>query len=363
MIAMARPASLLFAVFLCCASVRAQEAAVPPAVEAAPTIDLPLPWKTRGVLRYAMEQLETKQSAKDREKTLATSITELRTQRAGKAGYEIHWVSSDVTHKTLEGDAALGALLEPAMKKMEGTPMVVVLKEDGTYEAVRNIEQIASRLREVLAPVARAALDAGAKASPAGELTEAQRKAASEQAQVFLDNYIDGITSPKVLDAMISRQARNIAFFNGGGLEDGASYALDTELENPTGGPNFPSKLTFGLWVSEEDEEDVYIEWKSSIDPEKGAGALIETAKRLFGADLPLDPKELSGKVAIEDAGFMLVHRPTGKVELYEDERTVTFGDVVNYERNRMRLLEPEDGHGHDWKQAPPTAAGPASGV
>lgn len=345
-----RFASLLILLPLCCAGVAAQDKQEGEAA-AAPTIDLPLPWKAGGVLRYAVEQVESKQSAKEREKSIATAITELRTMRADKDGYEVHWVSSDTTHKTLEGDATMDALMLPAMKKMEAEPMMVVLAADGTYQRVRNIEQLSARLREVVAPVLEEGLAAGMKAAAVTEMTEAQRKEAATQARAAMATYLDNITSPKVLEAMAGKQARNIAFFNGGGLEDGASYELETELENPTGGPNFPAKLTFGLWVSEDDPEDVFIEWTSTIDPVKGADALIETVKRLFGDSVKLDPEELPGKVAIEDTGLILVHRPTGMVEMYEDVRTTTFGDTKNYERNRMRLLDA--GHGHEWKDAP----------
>ncbi len=207
-----------------------------------------------------------------------------------------------------------------------------------------------ARLREAVAPVLEEGLAAGMKAAAVTDMTEAQRKEAATQARAAMATYLDNITSHKVLEAMASKQARNIAFFNGGGLEDGASYEMETELENPTGGPNFPAKLTFGLWVSEDDPEDVFIEWTSTIDPVKGAAALVDTVKRLFGDDMKLDPKELPDKVAIVDTGLMLVHRPTGMVEMYQDERTTTFGDDTSRERHRMALLDA--GHGHEWSDA-----------
>lgn len=342
---------LLMLFFFGCADAWAQDSLATKTVPAAPTIDLPLPWKEGGVLRYQMEQLQSKQSAKARQKSIATSTTELRTQRADKSGYEVHWVSRDSTHETLEGDASLDAILKPALKKMEAEPLMVVLSADGTYERVRNIDHLSARMREVMAPVMVEALGAGLKAS-GSELSDAHAKEAKEKAQAMLDTYLDNITSPKVLESMATKQARNIAFFNAGGLEDGASYELETELENPTGGPNFPAKLTYGLSVSKDDPEDVFIEWTSTIDPVKGASALVETVKRLFGEDLKaLEMKDLPDKIAIKDTGLMLVHRPTGMVEMYEDERTTTFGDASNYERNRLRLLDA--GHGHEWKDDP----------
>lgn len=346
MTTMRRIAPLLF-ISLCCTGALAQDKPDAKPSESAPTIYLPLPWKAGEVLRYAFENAETKQSAAKREKTRLTSITELRTQRADKDGYEVHWTSHDTVHKTLEGDAAMDAALQPAMRKMESVPMIVLLDAEGAYLSVRNIDEMSARMREAMAPVMREALAAGTKAAPQGQAPAAEQQKA--QVEAMLKGFLDNITSPKVLEAMATRQARNMAFFNAGGLEDGASYELETELENPTGGPNFPAKLTFGLWVSEDDPEDVFIEWTSTIDPVKGASAIADTVKRLFGEKLKLSPKDLPQQVAIEDTGLMLVHRPTGMVEMYEDERTTTFGETRNHERNRMRLLDA--GHGHEWKE------------
>ena len=223
--------------------------------------------------------------------------------------------------------------------------MVVVLDADGAYRSIRNIDQLSARMRVAMAPVAKASLEAGLQAAPPPQAGSAEERRA--QAEAVLKTYLDNITSPKLLEATATRQVRNIAFFNAGGLEDDAWYTLETELPNPTGGANFPAKLEYGLWVSEDDPEDVYIRWTSTIDPVKGAAALADTVRRLFGEGLPLAPEDLPKQVAIEDAGLILVHRPTGMVEMYEDERTTTFGETKNYERTRMRLLDA--GHGHEW--------------
>jgi len=341
---MRRIASLLF-LCLCGTHALAQAPAAATPADAAPVIHLPLPWKVGQVLRYAYENTDAKQSPGKREKTRLTSITELRTQRADKDGFDVDWASHDTAYKTLEGNTALDALMAPAMAQMEQIPMVVVLDADGAYRSIRNIDQLSARMRVAMAPVAKASLEAGLQAAPPPQAGSAEERRA--QAEAVLKTYLDNITSPKLLEATATRQVRNIAFFNAGGLEDDAWYTLETELPNPTGGANFPAKLEYGLWVSEDDPEDVYIRWTSTIDPVKGAAALADTVRRLFGEGLPLAPEDLPKQVAIEDAGLILVHRPTGMVEMYEDERTTTFGETKNYERTRMRLLDA--GHGHEW--------------
>ena len=341
---MRRIASLLF-LCLCGTHALAQAPAAATPADAAPVIHLPLPWKVGQVLRYAYENTDDKQSPGKRNRTRVTSVTELRTRRADKDGFEVHWASHDTAYRTLEGDVALDALMAPAMARMEQIPMEVVLEADGAYRSIRNIDQLSARMRVAMAPVAKASLEAGLQAAPPPQAGSAEERRA--QAEAVLKTYLDNITSPKLLEATATRQVRNIAFFNAGGLEDDAWYTLETELPNPTGGANFPAKLEYGLWVSEDDPEDVYIRWTSTIDPVKGAAALADTVRRLFGEGLPLAPEDLPKQVAIEDAGLILVHRPTGMVEMYEDERTTTFGETKNYERTRMRLLDA--GHGHEW--------------
>lgn len=351
-----------------CATVHAQQAkpADPPpasaqeepaADNAAPVVDVPLPWKTGQVLRYDFEAIQAETAPGKREKSRSTSIAELATKRAGEDGYEVHWNSRDSKYEVLEGGDPEQARVREAMKAMADVPMVVALKGDGTYEGVRNLDDVSARMRAILQPLLRTMVQESVdKAFPPGS-DAGKRQQALDEAQSRMRTYLDGISAPRVLEGLMTRQVRNIAFYNAGGLEDGASYELETELENPTGAPSFPAKLTFGLWVDKDEPEDVYIEWKSEIDPVKGATALVETVKRLYGPALKIDPKDMPAQVSIVDSGFMVLHRPTGMVEMYEDERTTKFGETANYERNRMRLLDL--GHGHEWKAELPQATDP----
>ena len=311
-----------------------------------PAIDLPLPWKVGGVLRYATEQVESRESAQGKQESIATGITEARTRRAGDDGFTVDWVSRDSTHKTVHGDDGIDGLLQAAVQQMEGEPMTVVLNADGSYERVDNIDRLSKRMREVLGPVLDKTLAMQEAKAPA-QGDDARRKADSAKARAAMQVLLDNITSPKVLESMATKQIRNIAFFNAGGLEDGQDYELETALENPTGGQPFPSRMTFRLWVSKDDPEDVFIEWQSSIDTAKGAAALADTVERLFGAGNKVRAEDLPATLSVEDKGLLLIHRPSGMVEMYEDERTSVVGDVRKYERNRMRLLDA--GHGHDW--------------
>ena len=337
----------LLLVLLLALPIAAVAADPPPAdtAPAAPVIALPTPWKAGDTLRYESEQVSSKASPTKREKTRGTAITELSTRRADETGFEVHWTSRDVTHATIDGDAAMDGTLRSAMEELAGEPMVVTLNADGSYREISNIAHLSKRMREVLGPVVRTAMESELRSST--ELDPAQREAALAKANAMVATYLDNITAPRMLEVMAGKQAQHMAYFSGGGLEDGATYTSENELENPTGGPPFPSKMTFSLWVSEDDPEDVFIEWKSSIDPVKGASAVMETAARLFGEELKAALKDAPQTISIEDSGLILVHRPTGVVEMYEDERTTTFGEHTSYERHRMRLLDA--GHGHDW--------------
>src|SRR5690606_22441798 len=172
------------------------------------------------------------------------------------------------------------------------------------------------------------------------------------------DALLQRFTEPKLLEAMLTREIQTMLNFTGSELDDDQSYQLATELENPTGGGAFPATLTFGLYVSESDPADVFLEWTLEIDPEKGTQAVWETVERLSGRKLSeAERAQAPEQVSIVDKGFILFERASGLPEMFENVRTVKLGERANYERQRMRLLDA--GHGHEWAEQNPQETEP----
>jgi tetratricopeptide (TPR) repeat protein len=330
-------ASTLLAATLCLPAVHAEEA---------PKTKLPLPWQAGRELVYATERVQTKTAPGKREKTVATDTTLIRVLEAGPAGSVQQWHSRDGRTEVLEGDPSQAAMIAEATAALEDLALVVELGADGSYQRMRNIEEVGKRMREAMRPlILQATRTGGAAADPA----------VAGRVDAFLANF----TAPAVLEGVLTRHMQNYLNFLGVELEEGSWFELDTNLPNPTGAATFPAKLTFGLFPNEDEPEDVFLEWTLEIDRVKGAAAVRETASKLFG--IGLDAKtleEMPREISITDEGFLLIERATGIVEMYESERTTKFGTQANYERTRMRLAE--GGHGHEWAEQAPQATEPS---
>ncbi|MGH8075818.1 MAG: hypothetical protein ACREPE_00620, partial [Lysobacter sp.] len=130
----------------------------------------------------------------------------------------------------------------------------------------------------------------------------------------------------------------------------GERYALETELDNPLGGKKFPATMEFGLYASEEDPADIFIEWDSTIDPKKGMDAVWDLTETLYGIKVPkADRKGLPKQISFVDEGFIIFNRDSGVIEMFESTRTVKLGDKVDVDRNRMRLTNGD--HSHTWTE------------
>lgn len=330
-------------------------AADPPAE--AEKIKVPLPWKQGQVLHYQVEQVETDTSPGSREKSISTSMIEVKTMEAGKEGFVQHWRGYDNKHDVLEGDKEQAEAMMDAMKGLEDLAFVVEMDGEGSYKGMRNLQDVATRLRAAMQPVMlKLVRETTTKATAAME--PAQRKEAMDKVESETNAVLDRFTSPQVLEGMLTRDIQTVLNFTGAELEDDQSYALDTTLENPTGGPPFPAKLTFGLYVDKDSPEDVWLEWTLEIDPVKGAAAIWDTAERLFGRKIDeAERKTLPLQVSIVDKGFIVFERATGLPEMYQYVRNTKIAENANYERRRMRLVEQP--HDHAWSDETPHATEP----
>ncbi|GHC10492.1 tetratricopeptide repeat protein [Thermomonas carbonis] len=330
-------------------------AADPPAE--AEKIKVPLPWKQGQVLHYQVEQVETDTSPGSREKSISTSMIEVKTIEAGKEGFLQHWRGYDNKQEVLEGDKEQAKAIADAMEGLEDLAFVIEMDGEGSYKGMRNLQEVTTRLRAAMQPVMlKLVRETTTKATAAME--PAQRKEAMDKVEAETNAVLDRFTAPQVLEGMLTRDIQTVLNFTGAELENDQSYALDTTLENPTGGPPFPAKLTFGLYVDKDSPEDVWLEWTLEIDPVKGAVAIWDTAERLFGRKIDeAERKTLPLQVSIVDKGFIVFERATGIPEMYQYVRNTKIAENANYERRRMRLVE--QAHDHEWSDETPHATEP----
>lgn len=319
------------------------------AEEAAEKIRWPIPWKVGQVLAYETENLEEERSPKKREKTRTSDRTEIAITEASLEGYVQRWTASQTRYEVIEGDAEQAKLVAELTEALADVPVIVELDKESNYKGIRNLAEISTRLRAAMMPVIAQGVELGVRKAKQ-DASDAEVKEAVEKARPQLEAMLDNLSSPAFLEAAIGQVVQNYNGFVGIELEDGASYTLDTELDNPLGENKFPAKLEFGLSVSEDDPDDVFLEWKSTIDPKRGADAVWEFAEKLVGTTIPKDQrKELPKEISIVDEGFLLFNRGSGVIEMYENERKVDLGDTHKVDRDRMRLLGSE--HEHEWNE------------
>jgi hypothetical protein len=92
-----------------------------------------------------------------------------------------------------------------------------------------------------------------------------------------------------------------------------------------------PAKLTTQLVPDPAHRNHAIVRWRAAADPQRGV--------------------PLPAGLVVEDAGFVLIDRRDGVVELFENTRTVGLGAATRVERQRMRLTS--GNHDHAWTDAP----------
>ncbi|MBJ7575857.1 hypothetical protein [Luteimonas sp. MC1828] len=327
-----------------------------------------LPWREGVTLRYATEDYDDEQDGDSRERTRITGIETVSIREAREDGYLQEWSFADTRFEVLEGEPAGVEVTQGLMESLGDLVLEVELDGEGNYQRIRNLTGVAARMRpvmkEAMVAATAAALDAEFAAAAPGDAEAAADptvlQAARSAALQTVDGMVERLTSPEVLERLLSEDAVRYNDFVGVELEDGREYEIDVDLDNPLSGGSLPARVTFGIHLRESDPDDVFLEWTTRVDPAKAA----EAARHFLGMLLESMPEEaraqLPAELSIIESGFVLFRRSTGVVEMLEATRTVRAAGQLKVERRRMRLLD--DDHRHEWAgdDAPTPAEEPA---
>lgn len=329
--------------------------ALPMGAHAAETVRWVAPWSAMPTLVYETESVTRGVKAGVREHTRAMDTTEISVVQAREDGFRQRWRSSDLAFEVLEGERALEAPTRESMLAFGAEPLEVELSAEGHYLRLHDAPAVASRFRTAMAPAMRAGIEA-AVAQQATAPGAAERAQIDRQVAAVLDR----LAEPQVLEAMLGRVLQTYNGFVGVDVEPGAWYELATELPNPLGGTPLPAKLQFLLTVSEDDADDVFLEWNSTVDMGKGGDAMWAIVEKLSGQAIPAQVRDaIPDTIDFRDEGFFLFRRSSGVIEMFETTRTVKLAGTEKVERQRMRLIEGE--HAHTW--AAEDTAEPAGGT
>lgn len=316
-------------------------ALLPLAATAKDRIKLPLPWQPGLILEYASVNDSTKHEDETlREHSRSEDTTRIRVLSVDDSGIVQEWSGKNARYRVLVGDKSEEAMMKAFYAAMASTNILVRLDRDGVYERIDNIDEISGVVRSALTtaiPVPRVEGD----------------EAANEKVRADISRMTELLSSPAVMENQLRHLVETFNTFPGANLEDGQWYELTSEAASPFGGKPIPVKFEFALSVSENDPEDVFVEWNSSIDPERGRPAVVEAMRHLLGdmgSELSNAAMEaMFEQLRLETDGFILIHRPTGLPEMFEHTRTNQVGNIVKTERMRLRLMS--GGHGHNWRE------------
>ena len=283
------------------------------AAEAPATVKWPMPWKLGTTLKYATEDTTDDLTKAQPKRTRSTSTDIVRISEAKADGFVQTWSGTFDTFEVLEGDKAEEAQMKAFAKALEDVALEASLNAGGNYTNLRNIDVIAPRVRTAMTPLYDGMLAIELKKIADDEAREAARK----EGKARMDGMLDAMTAPAVLETML---ARNIAWFNGFvgvDVEPDQMYEADVQLPNPLGGEALPGKLRFQVSLSEDDPDDLYVDYEQALDMEKTTvlvGQLMEKMSGQKMTEADLAKLNLDGK----DTGLFVVHRPTGIVEMFE---------------------------------------------
>lgn len=322
--------------------------ALPLNATAAETIRWVSPWSAMPTLIYETESVTRGVKAGVREHTRAMDTTEVSVAQARQDGFRQRWRSSEMAFEMLEGERALEAPTRESMLAFGAEPLEVELAAEGHYRHLHDAPAVAARFRAAMAPALRAGMEIALAQAPAA--ADAPGRAEVEKQ---LSLVLDRLAEPAVLEAMLGRVLQTYNGFVGVDVEPGSWYEVATELPNPVGGGPLPAKLQFLLTVSDDDADDVFLEWNSTVDMGKGADAMWAIAEKLSGQAIPADVRTaIPGDIEFRDDGFFLFRRSSGVIEMFETTRTVKLAGTEKVERQRMRLTNGE--HAHAWAAEDP---------
>jgi hypothetical protein len=312
---------------------------------AAPTIKWVVPWKPGTTLQYATEDTTRETQGEKVDYTRATSNATVKVTQASADGYVQTWSWGAGTYDVLEGDKSQEALMRAFGLAFKDISIEVDLNKEGNFTRMRNIADVAPRMRTAL----RAVLHPMVEDNVAKIEGAAQRETKRKEMQANIDGLADRISAPAVLEGLLTRNIQSYNGFVGVDLEPDMEYAMDVELPNPLGGANFPAKLAVSLSVSDDQPDDIFVAFVQTLDAEKAEPALIATGEALLGKKLTAEQLKEELDLAVQDEGMFLVHVPTGVIEMFESKRTTKINDKLKVERLRMRLTNGE--HAHEWAE------------
>lgn len=306
----------------------------------------PVTWKTGQSFVYESESLERELDDGGIRVSRSTDVTEVRIAEAGPGGTLQHWTSRDSRIETIEGDRATTDAVAPLLEEFEGFVVQVELGPDGRYRRLRNLDETAAKVRQVMLPLGGTGLEEiSARMDP--DMPAAEREMIIAIARRNMEEMMKKFFTDEMVEAMTSGGVKGITRFAGGEFEAGRRYRDAEPIESPLLGRKLPARREFTFSVDKDDPALARVEWTHTLDASGDPAPLWGLVSELTTGGLDTArgagrPKDL----ALREDGMMLFRRDTGVVEMMETVVTSRYGkEHDEHDRNRMRLR----GSTRDW--------------
>lgn len=309
------------------------------------------PWKVGTALEYDVEQYD--ETLVDGELQEATRITDRETIRIVEAlpggGFVQAWTWNGARYELIAGDPEEFALLRKTYEAMAGVPQVVTLDARGQVDGVRNLAEIQAMMDAKVKPLMAEWAGLGMASQLPEGLDEAHRKqllaVMMQEAEPLIDAMVEEFFAPDRVERLTMDEPMRYNEYTGLALPLGGSRTQPAMVTHRAGKAPLPATVELTLEPHAMDADVAVLRWRRT--PAAGLGAEVaEMLAATLAASLPEGHGEVAAaQVTYVDAGWLLVRRATGVIELYESRHEAGYGPVRMVERRRMRL----QGSAYDW--------------
>lgn len=310
----------------------------------------PVTWQAGQTLTYESESLERELDDGQTRVSRSTDVSEVRIVEAGADGILQHWTTRDSRIETVEGDRAMTDAVAPLLDEFEGFVVQIELGPDGRYRKLRNLEETATKIRQVMLPLGGTSLEEiSARIDP--DMAPAEREMILAIARRNMESMMAKFFTDEMVEAMTTGGVKGITQFAGGEYQAGKRYRDAEPIESPLLGRKLPARREFTFTVDRNDPALARVEWTHTLDTSGDPAPLWGLVSELTTGGLETARGEGRPKdLALREEGMMLFRRDTGVVEALESTVTSRYGkEHDEHDRNRMRLR----GSAHAWPRDP----------
>lgn len=310
----------------------------------------PVAWQAGQTLTYESESLERELDEGEIRVSRSTDVSEVRIVEAGADGILQHWTTRDSRIETVEGDRATTDAVAPLLDQFEGFVVQIELGPDGRYRKLRNLDETAAKIRQVMLPIGGASLEEiSARIDP--DMAPAEREMILAIARRNMESMMAKFFTDEMVEAMTTGGVKGITQFAGGEYQAGKRYRDAEPIESPLLGRKLPARREFTFTVDKNDPALARVEWTHTLDTSGDPAPLWGLVSELTTGGLETARGEGRPKdLALREEGMMLFRRDTGVVEALESTITSRYGkEHDEHDRNRMRLR----GSAHVWPRDP----------